>query len=89
MKLSVEEFFERARKGEFMGAEVTIIQRPIVLTVKESQEDDWSEGDWYVGDDAFALYEGYTDDVDHLIVSVQAEPDAVDGSFAAHLKESK
>jgi hypothetical protein len=67
-KLSAEEFFERARKGEFLGAEVTVIQKPIVLTVKESQEDDWLEGDWYVGDDDFALYEGYTDDVDHLIV---------------------
>jgi hypothetical protein len=66
--MSPEEFFERARKGEFMGAEVTVVDKPTTFTVKESQEDDWDDLAWYVGDDVYALYEGYADRVDHLVV---------------------
>jgi hypothetical protein len=67
--MSPEEFFERARKGEFMGAEVIIVNKPIVFTVEESQMDDWAEGgEWYVGDDNHGLYESYVDDIDHLVV---------------------
>jgi hypothetical protein len=70
-KLSPEEFFERARKGEFMGAQVTIVPKPIVFIVKESELEDAVWGDdarWFVGDDNFGMWEDCCDTFDHLIV---------------------
>ena len=71
LTLSVEEFFRRVRAGEFMGDEVTIIPKPIVFTIKESQRDDWGfeTDEWYVGDDDHALYEAYAEDVQHITVT--------------------
>lgn len=72
-KMSVEEFFERVRKGEFMGATVTIVAKPITFTVEEAGPDDvWDEGSadrWFVGNDSLGLYEDYVSDVDHLVVA--------------------
>lgn len=68
-KMNMEEFFERARKGEFLGAKVTMVLEPIVFTVKESDEDPLVGG-WYVADEpsGIGVYEGYNEDVDYLIV---------------------
>ena len=70
MNLSPEEFFERARKGEFMGAEVTVVDKPVTFAVEESTDESpfTDDGEWYVGDDSHGLYEGYCDTVDYLIV---------------------
>ena len=69
-KMSPEEFFERARKGEFMGAEVTIIDKPVTFAIEESTDESpfTDDGEWYVGDGNHGLYEGYTDRVLHVIV---------------------
>ena len=71
-KMSPKEFFERARKGEFMGAQVTVVDKPIVFTVETSELEDGAWDDevpaWFVGDDKYGLWEDYADTVDHLIV---------------------
>lgn len=45
-----EEFFERARAGEFVGDKVTLIQKYVIDEVTESREDE--DAEWFVNGDA-------------------------------------